>query len=43
VLQNVGHALRIHHRPSERVDVEKIPALLPNNREIELLHERLAG
>jgi uncharacterized Rmd1/YagE family protein len=42
VLQTVGHALRIHHRLFERVDVEETPALLPNKEEIEHLHERLA-
>lgn len=42
VLQTVGHALRIHHRLFERVDVEEMPALLPNKEEIEHLHERLA-
>jgi uncharacterized Rmd1/YagE family protein len=42
VLQTVGHALRIHHRLFERVDVEEMPASRPNNEEIERLHERLA-
>jgi uncharacterized Rmd1/YagE family protein len=42
VLQTVGHALRIHHRLFERVDVEEIPALPPDSDEIELLQERLA-
>lgn len=42
VLQTVGHALRIHHRLFERVDVEEMPALLPNGEEIEHLHKRLA-
>jgi uncharacterized Rmd1/YagE family protein len=42
MLRTVGHALLIHHRLSDRVEVEEIPALLPNNAEIERLHERLA-
>jgi uncharacterized Rmd1/YagE family protein len=42
VLQTVGHALRIHHRLFERVDVEEMPTLQPNNEEIERLHGRLA-
>jgi uncharacterized Rmd1/YagE family protein len=42
VLQTVGHALRIHHRLFERVDVDETPALPSSNEEIELLHERLA-
>lgn len=42
VLQTVGHALRIHHRLFERVDVDETPALPSNNEEIELLHVRLA-
>ena len=42
VLQTVGHALRIHHRLFERVDVDETPALPSSNEEIEILHERLA-
>jgi len=42
VLQTVGHALRIHHRLFERVDVDETPALPSSNEEIERLHERLA-
>jgi uncharacterized Rmd1/YagE family protein len=43
VLQTVGHALRIHHRLFERVDVEEeTPASPPNNDEIERLRGRLA-
>lgn len=42
VLQTVGHALRIHHQLFERVDVEEMPALLPNSDEIGHLHEGLA-
>jgi uncharacterized Rmd1/YagE family protein len=42
MLRTVGHALLIHHRLSDRVEVEEVPALLPNNAEIERLHERLA-
>lgn len=42
VLQTVGQALRIHHRLFERVDVEEMPALLPNNEDTERLHKHLA-
>lgn len=41
MLRIVGHALLIHHRLFERVEVEEIPALLQDNAEIERLHERL--
>jgi len=42
MLRTVGHALRIHHRLLERVEVEERPDLLTDNDEITHLHERLA-
>jgi uncharacterized Rmd1/YagE family protein len=42
MLRTVGHALLIHHRLFDRVEVEEIPAVRPNNAEIERLHARLA-
>ena len=42
MLRTVGHALLIHHRLFDRVEVEEIPAVHPNNAEIERLHARLA-
>jgi uncharacterized Rmd1/YagE family protein len=42
MLRTVGHALLIHHRLFERVEVEERPDLLLSNSEIERLHERLA-
>ena len=42
MLRTVGHALLIHHNLFDRVEVEEVPALLPNNAEIERLHGRLA-
>ena len=42
MLRTVGHALRIHHRLLERVEVEERPDLLPDEHEINRLHECLA-
>lgn len=42
MLRTLGHALRIHHRLLERVEVEERPELLPSSDEIDRLHERLA-
>lgn len=42
MLRTVGHALRIHHRLLERVEVEELPDLLPDEHEIIRLHEKLA-
>ena len=42
MLRTVGQALRIHHRLIERVEVEERPNLLPDDDEINQLHERLA-
>ncbi len=42
MLQTVGHALLIHHRLLERVEVEESPELPSNDDEIGRLHERLA-
>lgn len=42
MLRTVGHALLIHHRLLERVEVEERPELLPNGDEIRRLHERLS-
>jgi required for meiotic nuclear division protein 1 len=42
MLRTVGHALLIHHRLLERVEVEERPELPSNDDEIERLHERLA-
>lgn len=42
MLRTVGHALLIHHRLLERVEVEERPELLPNGDDIGRLHERLA-
>jgi uncharacterized Rmd1/YagE family protein len=42
MLRTVGHALLIHNRLFDRVEVDEVPTLLPNNTEIERLHERLA-
>ncbi len=42
MLRTVGHALLIHHRLFDRVEVEEVPTLLPNNADIEGLHERLS-
>jgi uncharacterized Rmd1/YagE family protein len=42
MLRTVGHALRIHHRLLERVEVEERPELLASSDEIDRLHERLA-
>lgn len=42
MLQTVGHALLIHHRLFERVEIEDVPALLPNDAGIQHLHEVLA-
>lgn len=41
LLQAVGHALRIQHRLSERVDVEEMPAI-PAGKEVRHLHNGLA-
>lgn len=42
MLRTVGHALRIHHRLLERVEVEERPELPPGSHEVDRLHERLA-
>jgi uncharacterized Rmd1/YagE family protein len=42
MLRTVGHALLIHHRLLERVEVEERPEFPSNDDEIERLHERLA-
>jgi uncharacterized Rmd1/YagE family protein len=42
MLRTVGHALRIHHRLLDRVEVEERPELPPGSDEIDRLHERLA-
>jgi uncharacterized Rmd1/YagE family protein len=42
MLRTVGHALRIHHRLLDRVEVEERPEFLPGSDEIDRLHERLA-
>jgi uncharacterized Rmd1/YagE family protein len=42
MLRTVGHALRIHHRLLERVEVDERPDLLPDEHEINRLHERLS-
>ena len=42
MLRTVGHALLIHHRLFDRVEVEEVPTLLPNNADIERLHERMS-
>jgi uncharacterized Rmd1/YagE family protein len=42
MLRTVGHALRIHHRLIERVEVETRPDLLRDDDEINRLHEELA-
>ena len=42
MLRTVGHALLIHQRLFDRVEVEDVPALLPDNADVEHLHERLA-
>lgn len=42
MLRTVGHALMIHHRLLERVEVEERPELPSSDDEIERLHERLA-
>ncbi len=42
MLRTVGQALRIHHRLLERVEVEERPDLLPDEDDINRLHEYLA-
>jgi uncharacterized Rmd1/YagE family protein len=42
MLRTVGHALRIHHRLLDRVEVEERPEFLPGSDEIDRLHDRLA-
>ena len=42
MLRTVGHALRIHHRLLDRVEVEERPELPPGSDETDRLHERLA-
>jgi uncharacterized Rmd1/YagE family protein len=41
MLRTVGHALLIHQRLFDRVEVEDVP-LLPDNADVEHLHKRLA-
>ncbi len=41
MLRTVGHALLIHQRLFDRVATEEVPALLPNNADVERLRERL--
>ncbi len=43
MLRTVGHALRTHQRLLERVEVEELPELPPDDDEITGLHETLAA